>query len=62
MDSSTIPLWTGSMSVEGLSGLFLLSPYFIEFPVLNANSVDIDQMLHVAASDQCLHCLPMSLL
>ena len=29
---------------------------------LYANSVNPDQMLHSAASDQGLHCLPMSLL
>ena len=29
-------------------------------PVINANSVDPDQMPHSAASDLGLHCLPMS--
>ena len=29
---------------------------------LNVNSVNPDQMLHSAASDLGLHCLPMSLL
>ena len=29
-------------------------------PVVNANSVDHDQMPHSAASDLGLHCLPMS--
>ena len=28
--------------------------------ILQANSVDPDQMLHFAASDLGLHCLPMS--
>ena len=42
-------------SVLLLSGL-------IEIPIFNANSVDPDQMPHTAASDQGLHCLPMSLL
>ena len=41
--------------------LFLLLLCFIESPVFNANSVDSDQMLHSAASDLGLHCLPMSL-
>ena len=29
-------------------------------PLINANSVDADQMPHSAASDLGLHCLPMS--
>ena len=29
-------------------------------PVVNANSVDPDQILHSVASDLGLHCLPMS--
>ena len=40
----------------------LLLPCFIERPEFNANSVDIDQMPHSAASDLSQHCLPMSLL
>ena len=31
-------------------------------PVVNANSVDPDQMSHSAAFDLGLHCLPVSLL
>ena len=50
---------TGSLLVEGVSGFFLLLPCFIEVHVFNANSVDPDQMLHPAASDLGLHCLPM---
>ena len=42
------------------SGQFLLLPCFIEMPVINANSVDPDQMPLSAASDLGLHCLPMS--
>ena len=34
----------------------------MEISELNANSVDPDQMLHSAASDLGLHCLPVSLL
>ena len=33
-----------------------------EIPDLNANNVDPDQTPRSAASDQGLHCLPMSLL
>ena len=39
----------------------LLVVCFIKIPVSNANSVDIDQMLHSAASDLGLHCLSMSI-
>ena len=42
-------------------GLFLLLD-FIEFYVLNANSVDPDQTPRSVASDLGLHYLPMSLL
>ena len=35
---------------------------FIEILVFDANSVDPDQTPRSAASDQGLHCLPMSLL
>ena len=45
-----------------MSGQFLLLPCFIKMPVLNANSVDPDQTPRFVASDQGLHCLPMSLL
>ena len=55
-------LWAGPFLVEGVSGWFLLSLCFIEIPVFNANSVDLDQMPHSVASDLGLHCLPMSLL
>ena len=41
--------------------LFLLLPCFIEIPVINANSVDPDQMTCSAGSDLGLHCLQMSL-
>ena len=47
--------------MEGVSSCFLLQSYFIEIPVLIANNVEPDQMPHSAASDQGLHCLPMSL-
>ena len=44
-----------------MSDQFLLFLCFIEIPVINANSVDPDQMPHSMASDLGLHCLPMSL-
>ena len=34
-------------------------PCFIEIPIFNANSADLDKMLHVCLD---LHCLRMSLL
>ena len=42
----------------GVSGYFLLLLYFIEIPVLNANSIDADQTPRSVASDLGLHCLP----
>ena len=42
--------------------VFLVSPCFIEITVFNANSVDPDQTPRSAASDLCLHFLPVSLL
>ena len=41
--------------------LVLRFPCFSENPILNANSVDPDQMPHSAASDLGLHCLQLSL-
>ena len=43
-----------------VSDKFLLLSCFVEICELNANSVDHDQMLCSAVSDQGLHCLPMS--
>ena len=40
--------------------LVFLSSCFIYIPVLNANSVDLDNTLRSAASDLDLHCLPIS--
>ena len=45
-----------------MSGWFLIITCLIEIPVLNANSVDPDQMPRSAASDLGPHCLSMSLL
>ena len=47
---------------EGMSGLFLLLPCFVEISKFNANSVDPDHTPCSAASDLGLHFLPMSLL
>ena len=41
--------------------IFLLLSYYVEVSEVNANRVDTDQMLHSAASDLGLQCLPMSL-
>ena len=46
-----------SISKSRVSSWFLLLLCFIEIPVINANSVDPDQMLHSAASDLGWHCL-----
>ena len=62
LDSSTFTLWTDPFLIEGPSGYFLLLPCFTEIHVLNANSADPDQTPRSVASDQSLHCLPMSLL
>ena len=62
LDSSTLTLWTGSFQIEGMCGLFLSLPWFIKVHVLNANSVDPYQTPCSVASDQGVHCLPMSLL
>ena len=52
-----------SISIKRVAWLvFFITFCFIEMPVLNANSVDPDQMPHNAVSDLGLHYLPMSLL
>ena len=55
MDSSTL---NPDQSISNISFYFYC---FIEIPVINANSVDPDQMLHSAASDVGLHFLPVTL-
>ena len=50
------------MFISNLRGLFLVLLFIIKVHVLNANSEDIDQTPHSAASDLGLHCLPMSIL
>ena len=52
--------WTNAFLIEGVSGQFLLLPYFIEIPVFDVNSLDPDQTPHSAASDLGIDCLPMS--
>ena len=47
---------------RGIWFVFSVLSFIIEIHVLNANSVDPDQMPHSVASDLGLHCLPMSLL
>ena len=42
--------------------LFSVLPCDIKIPVFNANNADPDQTPRSAASDQGLHCLPMSFL
>ena len=54
-------LWTGPVLGEAMSGLFLLLPCFIDFPVYNAKGVDPDQTPPSVTSDLELHCLPVSL-
>ena len=49
-----------SISIVGDVWLVFLSPYFMDIPVLNADSVNPDQMPHSVASDLGLHSLPMS--
>ena len=46
---------------QGVWLVLLLLLYFIEISVFNANSVNLDQTPHVAASDLGLHCLPITL-
>ena len=48
--------------IRGVWLVFISTMFFKEISEFNANSVDPDQMPHSAASDQGLHCLPMSLL
>ena len=61
MDSSAFNLGTVPFPVNGVPGKFLLTPWFTEIPVLNANSIDPDQAPRSVASDLGLYCLPMSL-
>ena len=49
------------ISIQRVSGYFLLLPCFIEIPVLNLNSVDPGQTPPYATSDLGQKCLPMSL-
>ena len=61
--SSTSSLWADSSPIKGLDSVcfFLTMSSIRENPSQNVNSVDPDQTPRSAASDQCLHCLPISL-
>ena len=48
-----LSLWTGAFPFEGVSGLFLVLLFIIVIPVLNANSVDPDQMLQIWVYNVC---------
>ena len=60
MDSSTTTFQTGPFPIERSLVSFLLLLCFIEILIVNANSVDPDQMLHSAGSDLGLDCLPVT--
>ena len=55
-----LPYLDQPISVSGVPDQFCLLPCFIEMPVVNANSVDLDQTPHSVAFDLGLHCLLMS--
>ena len=63
--SSASSLWADSSPIKGLDSVFFF--FFLTMssirqnPSQNVNSVDPDQTLRSAASDLCLHCLPISL-
>ena len=61
VDSSTTTLWSGPFPLAGCLVSSLLLLCFIEIPVVNANSIDTDQMPYSAASDLSLHRLPNTL-
>ena len=61
MNSSTAICWMSPFVILGLSGSFCsFILFFME--ILLANNLDPDQMPHDVASDQGLHCLPLTLL
>ena len=61
MDSSIIALWTSVFQMAGCLVSFFYYHCLIDILVCNANRVEPDQMLHSAASDLGLHCLPITL-
>ena len=65
MDSSTTSLWTGLFSIAGCLASFYYYYIFVEIPVetpvIDTNSVDLDQTLHTAVIDLGLHCLAITL-
>ena len=51
-------------SISNRKGVWLMSiitMFFIEIPIINANSVDPDQTPRSPTSQLSIHCLPMSL-
>ena len=54
--------WISRFPVSVVSALFLLLPFTIEIPVLNANSVDPDPTPRIAGSNLDLRCWLMSIL
>ena len=61
MDSSTLTLDLSVSNRWDFCIVFIITIFFIEIPVFNANSVDPDQMSQNPASDLGLHCLPWPL-
>ena len=51
--SSTINLWTNSFRCKECLVIFLLLPYIIEIPFLNANGVDPDTLIWVYTVRNC---------
>ena len=61
MQPSITTLLSSLFTIEGCLVSFFIT-FFIEIPVINANSKDLEQMPHSAAFELCLHCLPSTLL
>ena len=61
VDSSIVIYWTSPFVILGASGLFC-HLYSMVMEILSANSVYPNQTPRSVASDQGLHCLPMTLL
>ena len=52
-------LW---LVILGYHGPLVITMFFLEIPVFNANSIGPDQRPHSAASNLDLHCLPFTIL
>ena len=59
MDSSTLIYWKNPFAIKGVLGVFFLFLFGSRQKLLLANSRDLDQTPHYAASDLGLHRLPM---